>query len=112
MSDVACTCTPDPFDEAKLAPSWCEDRDCWLCLVLTVDRGSFSSRSKARLPLCVRSISGVIMPWLTVRLCFAMKERRWRDRTRPTAMSSAEMQALGDRSASGWGRVVFRSGGL
>lgn len=107
------TCTPLSLDEARLAPSWFEDWDCWLRLLYMVESGgSFSSCRSTSLPLCVRSISGVIMPWLTVCLCLAKKERRFRLRTRPRSMSSAEMEALGDRSASGCGRVVLRSARL
>lgn len=58
--------------------------------------------------LYICSISGVMRPWLMVRLCFARKERRCRDSTRLMEMSSCEMQAFGDVSASGCGRVVLR----
>lgn len=62
--------------------------------------------------LYICSISGVMRPWLMVRLCFARKERRCRDSTRLMEMSSCEMQAFGDVSASGCGRVVLRPIGL
>lgn len=62
--------------------------------------------------LYICSISGVMRPWLIVRLCFARKERRCRDSTRLMEMSSCEMEALGDVSASGCGRVVLRPIGL
>lgn len=62
--------------------------------------------------LYICSISGVMRPWLIVRLCFARKERRCRDSTRLMEISSCEMQALGDVSASGCGRVVLRPAGL
>lgn len=62
----------------------------------------------ASLHICC--ISGVRNPWLTVRLFLARKERRWRVRARETAMSSWEMQAFGEVSASGCGRVVLRPG--
>jgi hypothetical protein len=62
--------------------------------------------------LYICSISGVMRPWLMVRLCFARKERRCRDSTRLMEMSSCEMQAFGDVSASGCGRVVLRPFGL
>lgn len=58
--------------------------------------------------LYICSISGVMRPWLMVRLCFARKDRRCRDSTRLMEMSSCEMQAFGDVSASGCGRVVLR----
>lgn len=62
----------------------------------------------ATMSLYICSISGVIRPWLMVRLFLARKERRWRDSTRLMEMSSCEMQAFGDVSASGCGRVVLR----
>jgi hypothetical protein len=62
--------------------------------------------------LYICSISGVMRPWLIVRLCFARKDRRCRDSTRLMEMSSCEMQAFGDVSASGCGRVVLRPIGL
>lgn len=66
----------------------------------------------ATMSLYICSISGVIRPWLMVRLCLARKERRCRDSTRLRDMSSCEMQAFGDVSASGCGRVVLRPVGL
>lgn len=66
----------------------------------------------ATVSLYICSISGVIRPWLMVRLYLARKERRCRDSTRLMEMSSCEMQAFGDVSASGCGRVVLRPIGL
>lgn len=66
----------------------------------------------ATMSLYICSISGVIRPWLMVRLCLARKERRCRDSTRLRDMSSCDMQAFGDVSASGCGRVVLRPVGL
>lgn len=39
-------------------------------------------------------------------------EKRRRDEERARGMSWDSMQALGERLASGWGRVVLRSGGV
>lgn len=45
-----------------------------------------------------------------VGLQSAKKDARWRAMARPTEMSSSVRMTPGERLASGWGRVVFRSG--
>lgn len=67
-----------------------------------------SSSSSRRKSLYWRSISGVILPWFVVCLCLTRNERRCRDSIRWATMLSGEMQASGDRSASGCGSVVLR----
>lgn len=71
--------------------------------------GEMSESEVTVTSLYICSISGVIKPWLIVRLDLARNERRWRETTRETEMSSCVIEALGDRSASGCGRLVFLS---
>lgn len=49
------------------------------------------------------------LDWLIVRRCLLSMDRRRRFMACSTERSSAEMVALGDRSASGCGRVVLKS---
>lgn len=60
--------------------------------------------------LYMASCCGVILPdWIMCLRFFFRNDRRWRLMARAGSTSSWQIQAFGDRSASGWGRVVLRS---
>jgi hypothetical protein len=75
-----------------------------------VEEGELAgSLSRRVMVLYMASISGVMIPRFKTRLFFARMVRLVRDIIFSTSISSLDMQAWGERSASGCGSVVFRS---
>lgn len=83
------------------------DRDRRPSVPSIIESGASSSSSSNGSTWYLASIWGVMRPWLMVRLCLCRIERRLP--ILPAVRSSWEMKALGERSASGCGKVVLET---